>query len=276
MSVTTVAAQETSSNVVSLVRPRRSGEAVELSVVIPFYNPGPALRSTVSDLLAVLRPAGVRFEVVAVSDGSTDGSESSLEGLGHEVVVLRQPRNTGKGAALHRGFARAKGAYVGFVDADGDISPQHVLRYFRIAQAGEYDVVYADKRHGASVNRSTLSRKVVSLGFSSVVACLFRLGVRDTQTGCKVFSKSALAHVLPVLREQRFAFDLEFFVAAKSARITSMVAVPVQLEVRTSGSSVSGRAVLRTLRDALTIYVRRARGQYACPGFEQEAALVAA
>src|ERR1051325_9262456 len=62
--------------------------SVELSVVVPFYNPGAALRPTVERLVACLRREGVGFEVIAVSDGSTDGSERTLDGAGPEVRVV--------------------------------------------------------------------------------------------------------------------------------------------------------------------------------------------
>ena len=59
---------------------RRSvGRAPELSVVVPFYNPGDALRPTIQRLVSCLRDSGTTFEVLAVSDGSTDGSERTIE-----------------------------------------------------------------------------------------------------------------------------------------------------------------------------------------------------
>src|SRR2546423_972387 len=94
---------------------------VELTIVMPFYNPGAALRRTVIRVVECLRAEGLAFEVIAVSDGSNDGSEHTLGGIGPEVRVIVSPRNQGKGAALHLGFVRARGAWIGFVDADGDI-----------------------------------------------------------------------------------------------------------------------------------------------------------
>ena len=123
---------------------------LDLSVVIPFYNPGDALRPTVQRLVDLAEEAGLDYEVIAVSDGSTDGSEASIEGLAPSVRVVVSPTNLGKGAALHRGFALAHGRYVGFVDADGDIDPRHVVDYFHAARAGDHDVVYASKRHAES------------------------------------------------------------------------------------------------------------------------------
>ena len=86
----------------------RQAPEVELSVVIPFYNPGDALRPNVLELVSALRTDGISHEVLAVSDGSTDGSEASIADI-DGVRVITQPRNMGKGAALHSGFSQARG-----------------------------------------------------------------------------------------------------------------------------------------------------------------------
>ncbi|GGQ73769.1 glycosyltransferase family 2 protein [Couchioplanes azureus] len=229
--------------------------AVELTVVVPFYNPGAALRPTVEKLVACLAEERVSYEVIAVSDGSTDGSERTLAGLpGVRVVV--SPVNQGKGGALHLGFAAARGAWIGFVDADGDIDPRHLAEYLRIARAGDHAGVYADKRHSASGSASSPFRKLVSMVYSTLVTLLFVLGMRDTQTGCKVLRRDVLAELLPRLLERRFAFDLEFFVAAKAAGIRGFVGAPVRLEERVAGSTVGSTAILRTIRDTFVIWAR--------------------
>ena len=96
---------------------------IEITVVMPAYNPGDALRPAVDRLLEVMRAEDIGFELIVVSDGSTDGSMATLEGAGPEVKVVELPENRGKGAALHAGFSRARGSWVGFVDSDGDIDP---------------------------------------------------------------------------------------------------------------------------------------------------------
>ncbi len=228
---------------------------VELSVVIPFFNPGDALRPNVLELVAALQDERISYEVLAVSDGSTDGSENSVEGI-PGVRAIVQPENRGKGAALHAGFSQARGRYLGMVDADGDIDPTHLCDYLRRAQAHDLEVVYANKYLLGSRSAATSLRKVISRGFVTFVGALFDLGVDDTQTGCNLFRRDAMAKVMPALREQRFAFDLEFFVAAKQAGITRMQAAPVELRERMAGSTVGAKAILRTMREALTIFGR--------------------
>jgi hypothetical protein len=238
--------------------------AVEMSVVVPFYNPGTALRTMLLGLVECLRSEGVGFEIIAVSDGSTDGSERSLDGIGAELRVIVNPVNQGKGAALHLGFGAARGAWVGFIDADGDIDPRHLVEYLRLARQGGHAGVYADKRHALSTSGASGFRKIVSLMYSTFVTLLFFMGVRDTQTGCKIFRRDVLGRLLPALRERRFAFDLEFFVAAKAAGIRDLVAAPVRLEERVAGSTVTGRSILRTVRDTLVVLGRLHVGrQYA-------------
>ncbi|MFI5937771.1 glycosyltransferase family 2 protein [Actinoplanes sp. NPDC051494] len=236
--------------------------APDLTVVVPFYNPGPALRRTVERLVGCLRDAGVAYEVIAVSDGSTDGSPATLAGLAG-VTVLDNPVNQGKGAALHQGFAAARGAWIGFIDADGDIDPRHLVDYLNVARAGGHAVVYADKRHAASVSAAGGVRKLVSISYSTLVTAMFGLGVRDTQTGCKIIRREVLTALLPRLRERRFAFDLELFVAAKAAGIDDLRGAPVRLEARVAGSTVTTASIARTIRDTFTIHARRRNHHYA-------------
>ena len=230
---------------------------VELSVIMPFYNPGDALAPTVTRAHQSLTEAGVGFEIIAVSDGSTDGSEASLDGFPAEVKVVVLPANRGKGGALHAGFARASGSWIGFVDSDGDIDPAHLVDYMRVARRGGHDIVFANKKHGESESASSPFRKLVSFGFSSIVGTLFSLGVNDTQTGCKVVRRDVMADLLPRLRETRFAFDLELFVSAVTAGYRDLKAVPVRLEERMSGSTVTSKTIIRTLTAALSVLARR-------------------
>lgn len=230
---------------------------IDISVVMPAYNPGDALRPAVDRCVSVMRENGIGFELIVVSDGSTDGSMATLEGVGPELRIVELPENRGKGGALHAGFSRARGAWVGFVDSDGDIDPAHLVEYLRIGQRSDADMVYANKKHSGSISASSPFRKLVSFGFSTLVGTLFALDVNDTQTGCKLMRREVMADVLPRMRETRFAFDLELFVAASSAGYTTALAAPVELKERLAGSTVSKTTILRTLKDALTVLARR-------------------
>ncbi len=229
---------------------------LELTVVLPSYNPGPALTRTVGALCRALDEAGAMAEVIVVSDGSTDGSEDHVEEMDDRVRLLRAPVNAGKGAALHRGFAAARGAHIAFLDADGDIAVEHVVRYWRQALDGDHAVVYADKRDSRSQVMSSRLRRLMSWGFTTLIGAFFDLPVTDTQTGCKVFRRDVLAAVLPLLHERGFAIDLELFVASHAVGFSDFRGAPVTIGERLAGSTIGTRAVVRTLREALAVLGR--------------------
>jgi hypothetical protein len=247
------------------VPPVPRGE-VELSIVVPFFNAGPALRPHIQELVEVLQSAGCTFEVIAVADGCTDGCERTLEGLAPDHVrVMVNDRNTGKGHALRTGLAVARGQYVGFVDGDGDL-PAELLRHFVAESRTRHpDIAVGSKRHPESVVSASPLRRVYSLGYQLLVRVLFRLPVRDTQTGLKIVRRDVLLAVLPRMLEKRFAFDLELLVAAKRAGFGDQVELPITIRPRLS-STISRRAVYLVLQDTFAIFYRlRIRRWYDAP-----------
>lgn len=230
---------------------------VELSVVIPFYNPGEVLIETIDRTLTVMRSAGISFEVIAVSDGSTDGSEQLIIDSAPEVRVIVNEINRGKGAAVRTGMLHSRGAYVGFVDCDGDIDPAHLLAYLFIAEDGRHDIVYADKLQEQAQSGASLTRRTMSVCFSTATTVMFDLDMRDTQTGCKLLRRDVMIAVLATVQEDRFAFDIEMFLAAHELGHRDAVAAPVEIRERVAGSTVSARSALRTMTDTSAIFARR-------------------
>jgi O-antigen/teichoic acid export membrane protein len=227
---------------------------LDLTLVIPFYNPGSRLAPHVQDVTAVLRAAQVTFEVIAVSDGSTDGSPSSLAGVG-QVRVVQLARNQGKGAALRVGLAQGRGRYLGFIDADGDIPAAQLNHFLAATRTGEPDVVLGTKRHPDSDVVYPPLRRLYSVGYQQLNRVLFQLPTRDTQTGIKLIRRETLAAVLPKMVEKRFAFDLELLVVARRMGYSNFVELPVRITERFT-SSISLKAVRGMLLDTFAIFYR--------------------
>ncbi|HTZ08218.1 MAG TPA: glycosyltransferase [Acidimicrobiales bacterium] len=228
---------------------------LDLTVVVPYYNPGPVLRTTVERAVDVLRDAGVSFEVVAVSDGSTDGSEASLEGLHPDVVVRVALPHAGKGSAVRAGLARGRGRYLGFIDADGDVPPELLATFLGVVQRSHPDVVLGSKRHPDSDVVYPPARRLYSWGYQQLVRLLFHLDVRDTQAGIKLVRREVLAEVLPRMTEEGYAFDLEMLVIAQRLGYRDLVEAPVTIGRRFT-STVSRRVVVEMLRDTFSIWWR--------------------
>jgi len=229
---------------------------VDLTLVVPFYNPGAGLHDYLGRVLQVLDDTGITYEVLAVSDGSTDGSESAITDLlGDRCRLLTLPHNAGKGQAVRTGFLVGAGTYLGFIDADGDLPADLLARFVERARSDRPEILLGSKRHPGSVVHYPPARRFYSWGFQLLVLGLFHLHVRDTQTGVKLIRRDVLATVLPLMREEGFAFDLELFVLARRYGFRRLVELPVVINQRFS-STVSVRTAAQMLVDTTRIFLR--------------------
>src|SRR3989344_3320345 len=94
-----------------------------ISVIIPILDEAKNIKPLYSETFAVLSKLNSRFEIIFVNDGSRDGSQETIESLFFQdpshVRCIQLRHNFGKAAALHAGFARARGDIV--VTLDGDL-----------------------------------------------------------------------------------------------------------------------------------------------------------
>ncbi len=131
----------------TLPKRQRSGANVPsdplLSVVMPVYNEEDTIEEIIRRVLAVR----MRIELIVVDDMSTDGTPAILERLQQELgfVLLRQPRNGGKGAALRRGFAAVTGDMMIIQDADLEYSPEEYQLLTPLITSGRADVVFGSR-----------------------------------------------------------------------------------------------------------------------------------
>jgi glycosyltransferase involved in cell wall biosynthesis len=99
-----------------------------VSVVMPVYNSEHYLRAAVESILAQTLSD---FELIAVDDGSTDGSASILADFckqDERVVIISSPQNQGIVSALNRGLQMARGEYIARMDSDDISLPERFER----------------------------------------------------------------------------------------------------------------------------------------------------
>ncbi len=228
---------------------------IDLTVVVPFYNVGPQrLLTHLNNICDVLTDTGASFEVVPVSDGSTDHSEAVLAELPQELVrPIVFAENRGKGEALRIGLAEGRGRYLGFIDGDGDIPADVLAGFVELARSQQPDMVVGSKRHPDSVVIYPFLRRFYSYMYQVLILVLFGLRVRDTQTGVKLIRRDVLIEVLPRMVERRFAFDLELLAVAHRLGFRQTAELPVQIGERFT-STISSRIVWRMLQDTLATF----------------------
>lgn len=223
-----------------------------VSVVVPVYNEEVSLGTSLARLGEVLQDHFSNFEVVLVSDGSTDRSTEVARALGCPwLTILEYHPNRGKGFALQTGFQRTRGHIVVFFDGDLDIHPNAIPVLVEMLQFQNAHSVVGSKQHPNSNVEYPRVRRVQSIVFSRLVSMLFDLHVHDTQTGVKVFLRSALEPHLAEVSTAGFAFDLELLARMSRAGLR-IIEGPVEIDYRFD-SRISLIEPLRMVRDMFRI-----------------------
>jgi len=229
----------------------------ELSLILPAYNGSRYIEASLREVLRTVDRANLPFEVIVVCDGSTDGTAECARAVDDERVrVLAYADNAGKGGAICHGIAAAEGRLVGWLDADLDVAPEAILHAVRIFEQEAVDAVIGSKRApGADVDYPWV-RRLYSAGFQILVRVLFRINVRDTQVGAKLFRREALDTVAPLLLIKRYAFDLEVLAVAAEFGFDRVREIPIRLNYRFSGTGINVEAIKRMFVDTLAIAYR--------------------
>jgi glycosyltransferase involved in cell wall biosynthesis len=228
-----------------------------LSVVIPAHEEESFLKAAVTDIDQGLRSRGLDFEIVIVENGSTDSTAAIAADLAAElpeVVTFSLPA-ADYGAALKRGFLAAAGDVVAIFDVDYyDLTfLDQALSRIQDDTAEPVAVVVASKRGEGAHDRRSLSRRVVTSGFSLILRGGFGLTVSDTH-GMKVLRREPL---VPLAEASRFGtdlFDTELILRAQRAGLRA-AEIPVSVsEKRPSRSSILAR-IPRTIAGLVRLRV---------------------
>ncbi len=203
-----------------------------LSIVIPAYNEEARLGNTLKRMLAYFDAQCLPYEILVVSDGSTDGTADVVEqisGRRPNVLLLSYMPNRGKGYAVRYGMLRARGERILFSDADLATPIEEIEKLnARLDTGSDIAIGSRDVLGSELVKRESLIRELGGKTFNKLVRLLTVPGIHDTQCGFKLFTRSAAQAVFSRCQVDHFAFDVEALYLATRVFTMSVAEVPVR------------------------------------------------
>ena len=221
---------------------------LQVSVVIPVYNEVESVPRLIDAIANVLRAEGLSYEIVAVDDGSTDGTTSLLKQLAQgrsdlRAILLR--RNYGQTAAMAAGFNHAKAPVIVTLDGDLQNDPTDIPKLLEKLDEG-YDLVSGWRKNRQD---AALTRLLPSKLANGLISKVTGVSLHDYGCSLKAYRAELVADMNLYGELHRFLPALAFIEGAKIAEL------PVSHHARQFGASKYGLSrTFRVLMDLMTIY----------------------
>lgn len=221
---------------------------MEITLIVPAYNEEKRIGSFFIDYLDFFQD---RVKYLVVLNGCRDKTKEvvlSWQKKYPDLISFVEYKEAGKGLAVRRGFSLVESDWIGVVDADDVTSAREFLKLIKKCESGDWDGAIASRyAPGAQVkDRVSVLRRLASQIYRLIVKVLFWLPYYDTQCGAKIFKKEVVKEVLPHLKDDTMAFDVELLLWCRRLGFKIAEVPTVWHELEASAFMTSTGKVIRT------------------------------
>ncbi|KKQ95752.1 MAG: Glycosyltransferase, group 2 family protein [Candidatus Woesebacteria bacterium GW2011_GWB1_43_14] len=204
-----------------------------LSVIIPAYKEAKTIRRDLNNIERTLKgglSGNFHYEIICIVDGEVDDTCREAKKVSSPSVKIYSYKiNRGKGYAVRFGMKKAKGELISFLDAGRDIKPAGIMMLLAHMEWYGADVIVGSKRHPVSKLNYPWFRQILSIGYQVGIRILFNLNLRDTQSGIKIYKRKVIKKILPKLKVDRFAMDIEMLALARHYGFKRIYEAPIEV-----------------------------------------------
>jgi glycosyltransferase involved in cell wall biosynthesis len=209
----------------------------ELAVVMPVYNEEANIANVVAEWIAALEALGINYVLLAVNDGSRDGTAAALQRLAQAHPGRVEPvekANAGHGRACRTGYdmAVARGAaWTLQIDSDGQCDPRYFAEFWQ--NRDRVDVIF-----GVRKSRDDGFMRVLISGVCSVVtSALTGLDLKDANVPYRLIRTEVLQRALTRIPADFDMQNVALTLALKRERPLRWHYIPIHFRNRQGGTN---------------------------------------
>ena len=218
---------------------KNSLNEISLSLVFPAYNEEKRLPPALEKTVNYFSSLDMKYEIIIVNDGSKDKTlelikneikkYSNLENLKNrpEIIGVTYDKNGGKGFAVKTGMHFVRGKYVLMLDSDGATDIRDFQTLFEKVKNEEYCLAIGSRKIIAEQAERVWYRNIMGIINNFIIrGCIGIKGIKDTQCGFKLFTRSAARDIFRNTHLVRWAFDVDMLYISQYLGI-KIIEVPV-------------------------------------------------
>jgi len=223
------------------------GKKMNLSIVIPVYNEEESVGRLYTGLNKTLSKLKIKYEVILIDDGSTDGTYKELKKINKKnsfYKIIRFRRNFGQTSAMSAGFHYSSGKVIITLDADLQNDPKDIPAILKKLDEG-YDIVSGWRKERKD---KAVSRRFPSIVANKIISRLSGVYLHDYGCTLKAYRKEVIENI-------ELYGEMHRYIPAVASRMgVSVAEIPVTHHSRKYGKSKYGISrTIRVILDIITI-----------------------
>ena len=197
------------------------------SIVIPIYNEEKRLEKLFNEISKITNDKFFfnKTEFILVNDGSNDKSFLLINDFikkknkNIDLKFINIKINSGKGFAIKKGVIIAKNEWIFTMDADLSVNFNQIKKWFTKYELKFNRAYFGSRSLKSSKVRNKIHRHIIRIILRALVYLFIDNRIRDTQCGFKLYNKSYIQKIFPLLTEKGFIHDIEIIILLKRNKI---------------------------------------------------------
>ncbi|MFC1625699.1 glycosyltransferase [Patescibacteria group bacterium] len=230
-----------------------------LSVAVPVYNEEVDLPKNIPILFSFMQKnmSDYDWEIVIVDNASTDKTSTIAKGLAKtdKINYLRLDKK-GRGRALKAAWTSSKSVLLSYMDIDLSSDLTYFPMLVKALEEGSDIAIGSRLAKGSKVYGRTLTREIMSRGYSFLFRSLFWTSFKDAQCGFKALKKSCWEKVSPTIVDNEWFFDSELLIIAQKCDL-HIKEVPITWKDDPNSTVKVAKTAIGDIKGLIRLFLKR-------------------